>query len=1181
MIKQIILSRFTPPPLKKIGVVLSFLIMLLLATSAQAQERRILPGHVPKAVALLQPLGDLPGTNRLRLVIGLPLRHQAALDGLLKNLQDPTSAHYHQWLTPEQFTQQFGPTEADYQKVVDFAGANGFKVAGKCPNRMLLDVDAPVTNIEKAFHLALHSYRHPKESRNFYAPDTEPTVDTNIPILHVSGLDNFTLPYRLGGSLKPVPLATNPITAYATGSGPGGYFMGTDFRTAFVPGVTNTGAGQYIAIVDVGGPYYSNDVYMYETNAGLSTSIVVSNILLSGWTGIPTGTTYNEGEEVLDIDMAMSMAPGATILNYEGGADDVFNQIAMDNKAKQMTLSYGFGLDANNYQSFQQFLAQGQAMSQASGDGGADLNGGTGLTGNPYATIVGGVSLATSGAGGPWQSDPTWGGSGGGISGYGIPDWQQGINMTTNLGSTSYRNYPDVAMPADNIFTVYEDGSIVGGTGGTSAASPLWAGFMALVNQQAASLGKPAVGFVNPAIYAIGKGPYAVYTNCFHDVTTGNTFNSQNPSRYAACPGYDLCTGWGSPTGSNTINALVGTGTNDFAFFSSPSVFNLVAGASANASITMTRLNGLTGSANFSVTGLPAGITARINPASTTNTTTLTIATLATTLPGSYNATLTGAIGTLAHSVTLSVVISAPIPGATQVNLESYYNRAGIYSDGLAFSTGVDGSYSAYSANLLGSTLSWNGLVFNLGPSNAPDVVYGAGQTISLPAGRFNSLQILATGVQGNQTAQTFTVTYTDNTTATFTQSFSDWANPQSYPGESTVIAMPYRNLNSGGSQALTVTVDGYTINLDQTKTVKSITLPNNANLVLLSVILANDQISAPLATYYNRAGIYTDGTTFTNPATGGIDGNGYAYSATLLGGSQIWTNTLFNFGPANATNVISATGQTIALPAGNDVLLRMLATAVNGNQASQLIVITYTDATTATFVRSFSDWFNPQNYVGEAKAITMGHRAVSNGSTSGGPLYLYGYTFVLNSAKTIQSIRLPNDGNVIVTAISLVPDWPPTFYASPFSEPGVMAGQIYSATMATNASDLNGAALAFSKVSGPAWLGVATGGGLSGQPLSADVGQNSFVVSATDPGGFSNTATMYIAVSAAPPILATITNTVGSLSMNWSGGIAPYQMQMSTNLAASWANVGGSISSNAFVISPTNPAAFYRIVGQ
>ena len=356
---------------------------LVMALPVHAQGLKVIPGHVPAGMAGINPISRLPETNQLRLVVGLPLRHQELLDQLLEELNDPASTNYHRWLAPEEFTERFGPTPEDYEKVVHFAESNGLTVRALASNRMLVDVAAPVTNIETAFHVSLHLYPHPTENRNFYAPDSEPSVDASVPILHISGLDNFTLVHRLGGDIKPVPLDTNKIVAYATGSSPGGYFMGNDFRAAYAPGVTNTGVGQYIAIVDVGGPYYSNDVYMYQTNAGLSTNIVITNILLSGWTGIPIGTNYNEGEEVLDIDMAMSMAPGATIMNYEGEAHDVFNQIASDNKAKQMTLSYGFGIDASIMQSFQQFVAQGQAFSQASGDGGADLNGGTGLTGMP------------------------------------------------------------------------------------------------------------------------------------------------------------------------------------------------------------------------------------------------------------------------------------------------------------------------------------------------------------------------------------------------------------------------------------------------------------------------------------------------------------------------------------------------------------------------------------------------------------------------------------------------------------------------------------------------------------------------------------------------------------------------------------------------------------------------------
>src|SRR5271170_4688020 len=139
--------------------------LLVLAISTQWPGRRGVLGHVPPAVAHLQPVGSLPETNRLRLVIGLPLRNQAELDGLLNDLNDPASANYHHWLTPEQFTQRFGPTEADYKKVVNFAGANGFKVAGLSSNRMLVDVDASVTNIERTFHIVLHRYHHPREPR--------------------------------------------------------------------------------------------------------------------------------------------------------------------------------------------------------------------------------------------------------------------------------------------------------------------------------------------------------------------------------------------------------------------------------------------------------------------------------------------------------------------------------------------------------------------------------------------------------------------------------------------------------------------------------------------------------------------------------------------------------------------------------------------------------------------------------------------------------------------------------------------------------------------------------------------------------------------------------------------------------------------------------------------------------
>ncbi len=176
--------------------------------------------------------------------------------------------------------------------------------------------------------------------------------------------------------------------------------------------------------------------------------------------------------------------------------------------------------------------------------------------------------MTTTCPGGAWASETVWNwgveygsaydgiGSGGGIStSYSIPPWQQGVSMTNNQGSTTMRNIPDVALIADCVWVMYGDGD-AGAFGGTSCAAPLWAGFIALVNQQAAGNGKPTVGFINPAIYAIGQS--ASYTNCFHDITTGNNTWSESTNQFYAVPGYDLCTGWGTPTGSNLINALVG-----------------------------------------------------------------------------------------------------------------------------------------------------------------------------------------------------------------------------------------------------------------------------------------------------------------------------------------------------------------------------------------------------------------------------------------------------------------------------------------------------------------------------------------------------------------------------------------------------------------------------------------------
>jgi subtilase family serine protease len=170
-----------------------------------AQERRALRGHVPTAAAGIAAIDRLPSAKSLNLAIGLPLRNQAALASFLRELYDPASPNYRRYLTPEQFTERFGPTEADYQTVIAFATANGLAVTGTHSDRMLLNVAGSVASVESAFRLTLRVYPHPTEARTFFAPNTEPSVESNLPIQDISGLSDFQLPRPK--LRKPVPLA--------------------------------------------------------------------------------------------------------------------------------------------------------------------------------------------------------------------------------------------------------------------------------------------------------------------------------------------------------------------------------------------------------------------------------------------------------------------------------------------------------------------------------------------------------------------------------------------------------------------------------------------------------------------------------------------------------------------------------------------------------------------------------------------------------------------------------------------------------------------------------------------------------------------------------------------------------------------------------------------------------------
>jgi ABC-type transport system involved in multi-copper enzyme maturation permease subunit len=194
--------------------------------------------------------------------------------------------------------------------------------------------------------------------------------------------------------------------------------------------------------------------------------------------------------------------------------------------------------------------------------------------------------------------------------------------------------------------------------------------------------------------------------------------------------------------------------------------------------------------------------------------------------------------------IRVTSAVSGTGGSGTPVNLSPAYNLNSIYSDNTTFTTdGFDRAGYAYSSNLLTANRILNGIQFNFGPANQPDAVYGTGQPITLPAGQFASLHLLAAGIYGPVLGQAITVTYTDGSTSTFTQNFSDWCscvpNSGEQPGEAIAVTMPYRDSHDGARDDQESYLYGYTFGLNPAKTVQSFTLPDNRNVAVLAATLA------------------------------------------------------------------------------------------------------------------------------------------------------------------------------------------------------------------------------------------------------------------------------------------------------------------------------------------------------
>jgi hypothetical protein len=273
---------------------------------------------------------------------------------------------------------------------------------------------------------------------------------------------------------------------------------------------------------------------------------------------------------------------------------------------------------------------------------------------------------------------------------------------------------------------------------------------------------------------------------------------------------------------------------------SGPTKVFLNQNSSANASITIKDFGGFNGQVTLSVSSLPIGVIASFQ--GTGNNRRVALRADSSAATGFTTITVTGTSGTLKETTAFTLAVSAAVGTTgrgTKVDLSSEFNLNGIYTDGTTYTTGgLDGTGYSYSSNLLTSSRVFSGTLLDFGPANELDAVGCSGQSVALTLNKYSSLVLFATGIEGNQKSQTFTVKYTDGTSSTFTQSLSDWFTPQKYAGESEGVAMPYRNFDNGTKDNRTFNLYEYKFALTNTKTVQSLTLPTNAHVAVLSATL-------------------------------------------------------------------------------------------------------------------------------------------------------------------------------------------------------------------------------------------------------------------------------------------------------------------------------------------------------
>jgi len=806
---------------RRLGQLLLSVVAILCIATPSSQASTVLTRHVREATRTGQAksTGRLPENQVMQLDVVLPLRDPDGLTAFLADVYDPHSFSYRRFLTVPEFTERFGPSQADYDAVVGFVKANGFEVVGGTRDGMEVQIKGPVSAVEKAFRVNMLTYQHPTESRTFYGPDREPSTTLPFPLWHVSGMDNFSIPHTM--LLKKSDYAAahgipeDKVVKHATtGSGPSASFLGSDMRAAYYGGTTLTGAGQNLGLFEYEGTDLS-DLSTYFSNVGQTNNVPITLLSTDGTStaclDTRAGGDCDDTEQTLDMTQAIGMAPGlSSLVMYIGSTDTAIISAMTTHSPLPTTIGCSWGwtpADASTLDPyFEKMAAQGQDFFAASGDSSTWSSSNEAWPADDaHVVSVGGTDLVTSSAAGPWKSETAWADSGGGISpdSVAIPSWQAaaGVINSSNKGSTTLRNGPDVSANANFSFYTCADQTtcLANEYGGTSFATPMWAAYIALANQQAVASGESTLGFIDPTIYAQNESGGALtsaYTTDFHDITSGTS------GSYSAVTGYDLVTGWGSPNGAALINALAPTSqTPAFTLAASPTAVSVVVGSSGTSTITTAVSGGFDAAVALTATGQPTGVTVTFSPTSIaapgSGTSTATLAVASTTATGTYTITVSGTGGSITHTATISLTVtSAPVPAFTLAASPTSLSVVAGSTGSSTITTGVSGGFSSAIA---------------LSASGLPTGVTAAFSPTSIAAPGSGSSTLTLT-VASTATAGTSTITITGTgggITHTATVSLTVTAAAQ---GTFTISVSPtsgYLDRGQSGYAVVTISVSG------------------------------------------------------------------------------------------------------------------------------------------------------------------------------------------------------------------------------------------------------------------------------------------------------------------------------------------------------------------------------------